>query len=210
LPFAFVQGYRIIAEFAVRSGLRRRPRSGEDLTMIWWIAGCALIALLLYVGVTFNELVAERNQVRAAWADIDVQLQRRHDLVPQLAATVKGYAEHELSTLSAITELRARAQAGGTIAQRGQIETKLAAQVTQLLALQERYPDLKASGNFLQLQRDLVDVEDHLQYARRFYNGAVRQYNTHIQHFPELLLAQPFGFRPQDFFQAEDREAVKL
>jgi LemA protein len=178
--------------------------------MTFWIAGCVLIALLLYVGVTFNELVAERNQVRAAWSDIDVQLQRRHDLVPQLAATVKGYAEHERSTLSAITELRTRAQSGGTIAQRGEIETELATHVTQLLALQERYPELKASGNFLQLQRDLVDVEDHLQYARRFYNGAVRQYNTHIQHFPELLLAAPFGFGPQDFFQAEDREAVKL
>jgi Uncharacterized conserved protein len=116
--------------------------------MIFWVAVCVAIALLLYVGVTFNEFVAERNQVRAAWADIDVQLQRRHDLVPQLAATVKGYAEHERSTLSAVTELRTRAQAGGTIAQRAQIETELAAQVTQLLALQERYPDLKASGNF--------------------------------------------------------------
>jgi LemA protein len=204
-----VERYRIIAQIAARSGHAAVAQMGET-RMIWWIAGCAVIALLLYIGMTFNELVAERNQVRAAWSDIDVQLQRRHDLVPQLAATVKGYAEHERSTLSAVTELRARAQAGGTIAQRGQIETELAAQVTQLLALQERYPDLKASGNFLQLQRDLVDVEDHLQYARRFYNGAVRQYNTHIQHFPELLLAGPFGFRAQDFFQAEDREAVRL
>jgi len=178
--------------------------------MIFWVAVCAAIALLLYVGVTFNELVAERNQVRAAWADIDVQLQRRHDLVPQLAATVKGYADYEKSTLSAIAELRTRAQAVGSVTERGKIESELGAQVTQLLALSERYPELKASGNFLQLQRDLVDVEDHLQYARRFYNGAVREYNTHIQHFPELLLAGPFGFRAQDFFQAEDREAVRL
>ena len=171
--------------------------------MILWIVGCVAIALLLYLAVTFNELVAQRNQVRAAWSDIDVQLQRRHDLIPQLAATVKGCADYERSTLSAVTELRARAQAGGSIAQRGEIESQLAAQVTQLLALQERYPDLKASGNFLQLQKDLVDVEDHLQFARRFYNGAVREYNTHIQHFPELLLAGPFGFRPSEFFQAE-------
>jgi LemA protein len=106
--------------------------------------------------------------------------------------------------------LRSRAQAGGSVAQRGQIETELAAQVTQLLALQERYPDLKASANFLQLQRDLVDVEDHLQYARRFYNGAVREYNTHMQHFPELLFAQPFGFSPAEFFQAENTEAVRV
>jgi LemA protein len=178
--------------------------------MALWIVGCVGIAALLYLGITFNELVVKRNQVRAAWADIDVQLQRRHDLIPQLAATVKGYADHEKSTLSAVTELRARAQAGGSVAQRGQIEGELGAQVTQLLALQERYPELKASENFLQLQRDLVDVEDHLQYARRFYNGAVREYNTQIQHFPELLFATAFGFAASDFFQAEDREAVKL
>jgi len=177
--------------------------------MMFWIAGCVLIALLLYVAITFNDLVAARNQVRAAWADIDVQLQRRHDLIPQLAATVKGYADHERSTLDAITELRGRAQAGGSIAQRAAVEAELAAQVTRLLALQERYPELKASGNFLQLQRDLVAVEDHLQYARRFYNGAVRVFNTHIEHFPELLLAAPLGFRAQDFFQADDREPVK-
>ena len=178
--------------------------------MIAWVVVCVVIALLLYAGVTFNELIAERNQVRAAWADIDVQLQRRHDLVPQLAATVKGYTDHERATLSAITELRTRAQAATSVAARAPIEAQIGAQATQLLALQERYPDLKASGNFLQLQRDLVEVEDHLQYARRFYNGAVRQFNTHIQHFPELLLAAPFGFRAQDFFQADDREAVKL
>lgn len=178
--------------------------------MIVWVAGFIVIALLLFIGVTFNELVRERNQVRAAWADIDVQLQRRHDLVPQLAATVKGYADYERATLTAVTELRTRAQAGGTVAQRGEIENQLSAQITQLLALQERYPELKASDNFLQLQRDLVDVEDHLQYARRFYNGAVRLYNTHIEHFPELLLARPFGFGPLDFFQAENTEAVKI
>jgi LemA protein len=178
--------------------------------MALWIFGCVLIALLLYVAVTFNDLVAARNQVRAAWADIDVQLQRRHDLIPQLAATVKGYADHERSTLDALTGLRGRAQAGGSIAQRGEIEAAVAAGVARILALQENYPDLKASGNFLQLQRDLVDVEDHLQYARRFYNGAVRDYNTRIQHFPDLLLAGPFGFRPSEFFQAENTEAVKL
>lgn len=178
--------------------------------MILWVVGFAAIALALFVGVTFNELVVERNQVRAAWADIDVQLQRRHDLVPQLAATVKGYADYEKATLTAVTELRARAQAGGTVAQRGEIESQLSSNITRLLALSERYPELKASQNFLQLQHDLVDVEDHLQYARRFYNGAVRQYNTQIQQFPNLLLAKPFGFGPLDYFQAENTEAVKV
>lgn len=177
--------------------------------MLLWIAGCALIALLIYVVVTFNELVAARNQVRAAWADIDVQLQRRHDLIPQLEATVKGYAAYEKATLSAITELRARAEGIGSIEERGRIERQLAASITRVLALQERYPELKASENFLQLQRDLVAVEDHLQYARRFYNGAVRDYNTRIQHFPDLLLAQPFGFAASEFFQAENTEAPR-
>jgi LemA protein len=177
--------------------------------MLFWIVGCALIALLLYVAITFNELIAERNQVRAAWSDIDVQLQRRHDLIPQLAATVKGYADHERTVLSAVTELRSRAQAEASIMQRGRIETDLAGHVTQLLALQERYPELKASENFLQLQRDLVAVEDHLQYARRFYNGAVRDYNTHTQHFPDLLLAAPFGFKLAEFFQAGDTGTVQ-
>src|SRR5262249_20708716 len=137
MAFACRWACRIIAE--LRREIRAAPLRG-DLPMLAWIAGCALIALLLYIAITFNELVAERNQVRAAWSDIDVQLQRRHDLVPQLAATVKGYADHERTTLSAVTELRARAQAGGSIAQRGRIESELAAQVTQLLALQERYP----------------------------------------------------------------------
>jgi len=175
---------------------------------MFWIAGCVLIALLLYVAITFNDLVAARNQVRAAWADIDVQLQRRHDLIPQLAATVKGYADHERSTLDAITELRGRAQAGGSIAQRGAIETALAAGVTRILALQESYPDLKASANFLQLQRDLVAVEDHLQYARRFYNGAVRDLNTKIETFPALILARALAFKPAEFFKSgADQEA---
>ena len=178
--------------------------------MVFWVIGCAALALALYSGVGFNELIVARNQVRAAWADIDVQLQRRHDLVPQLVAAVKGYADHEHDTLAAITQLRTQAQASASVAQRGAVEADLAGRVTQVLALQERYPELKASTNFLQLQRDLVNVEDHLQFARRFYNGAVRQYNTRIQRFPDLLLARLFAFRAADYFQAEDRDAVKL
>ncbi len=178
--------------------------------MTLWVLICVAIAALAFVAITFNELVGERNQVRAAWADIDVQLQRRHDLVPQLAAAVKGYADHERNTLTAVTELRAAAQAGGTIAQRAQLEQNLAEQITRLVALKENYPELKASENFLKLQHDLVDIEDHLQFARRFYNGAVRLFNTHIENFPALLIAKPFGFREQDFFQAENTEAVKL
>ena len=177
--------------------------------LVWWIGAVALV-LVAAIVILFNELVAARNQVRAAWSDIDVQLTRRHDLVPQLVTAVQGYASYERATLTTLTELRSRAVSAASLADKAAAEGELGKQIDRILALQERYPDLKASDNFLALQRDLVEIEDHLQYARRFYNGAVRKYNTHIQHFPELLLAGPFGFRAQDFFQAEDREAVRL
>jgi LemA protein len=173
-----------------------------------WAAICVAIALLAFVVVTFNGLVVARNRVRTAWADIDVQLQRRYDLVPQLAAAVTGYAEHERSTLAAISALRVRAQQGASIAQRGELESGLTMQITRLLALQESYPALKASENFLQLQRDLVAIEDRLQDARRAYNDCVREYNTQIEQFPDVLLSRPFGFRAMDFFQAENTDRV--
>lgn len=175
-----------------------------------WFAGFALIALLAFSAVTFNELVLARNGVRKAWSDVDVQLQRRHDLVPQLVGVVKGYAEHERDTLDAVAQSRARAQASHSIATREQAETELAGQLTRVLALQENYPDLKASGNFLQLQRDLVETEDRLQSARNAYNEAVRSYNVQIQNFPEFLLARLFGFREAEFFQAQDRAAASV
>lgn len=175
-----------------------------------WFAVCVLIALLGFAVVTFNELVMARNRARTAWADIDVQLQRRHDLIPQLAATVKGYAAYEQATLKAVIELRTRAQATASVEQRGQVEGELGTQVAQLLALQERYPELKASANFLQLQHDLVDTEDRLQAARSAYNEAARVYNTQIETFPDALLARPFGFGKIEYFQAEDRQPVKV
>ena len=178
--------------------------------MLSWFAGFALIALLAFVAITFNELVVARNGVRKAWSDIDVQLQRRHDLVPQLVAVVKGYAEHERNTLDAVAQSRAQAQATHSIATREQAETELAGRLARVLALQENYPDLKASTNFLQLQSELVDTEDRLQAARNAYNEAVRSYNVQIQNFPEFLLARPFGFRDAEFFQAQDRAPVSV
>ena len=164
----------------------------------------ALLALAVVALLLFNRLVRLRNQVRTAWADIDVQLQRRHDLVPQLVAAVKGYAGHEHALLAAVTELRARAMATPEPARLGAIEGSLQSALGKLVLLAEAYPDLKASGNFLQLQRDLVDVEDHLQFARRFYNGAVRDYNDATQRFPDLLLANAFRFEPSAFFETDD------
>jgi LemA protein len=168
-----------------------------------WVAVCLLIALLGFAVVPFNELVLARNRARTAWSDIDVQLQRRHDLIPQLAATVKGYAAYEQATLTALTELRSRAQSTTSVQQRGQVEGELGTHVAQLLALQERYPELKASANFLQLQHDLVDTEDRLQAARSTYNETARIYNTQIESFPDALLARPFGFGRIEYFQTD-------
>lgn len=169
-----------------------------------------VVGIVLLVGVViFNRLVADRNQMRAAWSDIDVQLMRRHDLTPQLVTAVKAYASHERDTLQTITELRVRTQAAAGLADRARLEDQLRSQIERLLALQESYPDLKASENFMQLSRDLVAIEDHLQYARRFYNGAVRQLNTRIEHFPDLIVARAAGFQRGEFFEAnaEQRNA---
>lgn len=178
--------------------------------------GTVLIVLLLVAGIwavlAFNGLVKLRNQVRTAWADIDVQLKRRHDLIPQLVSAVKGYAGYERNVLTSVTELRAQAMAQKSPALLGQTETALQKGVMQILALEEAYPDLKSNQNFLQLQRDLVEVENNLQYARRFYNGAVRDYNTTIERFPGMLVAHAGGFAPDEFFSAEEdeRSVVKV
>jgi LemA protein len=176
--------------------------------------GTLVIAILLLPGLwavfAFNSLVKLRNRVRTAWADIDVQLKRRHDLIPQLVAAVKGYAGFERGVLTSVTELRAQAMAQNDPAQLGQTETELQKGVMQILALKEAYPELKANQNFLQLQRDLVEVEDNLQYARRFYNGAVRDYNTSIERFPGLLVAHVGGFTPDQFFSAEEDERSQV
>ena len=171
-----------------------------------------VVAVVVWALLAFNRLVRLRNQVRTAWADIDVQLQRRHDLVPQLVAAVKGYTGHESALLQAVTALRTQALTQSAPAQRGNVEAELEQAVGRLIALKEAYPDLKASSNFMQLQRDLVDVEEQLQYARRFYNGAVRDLNNGVQRVPDVVVARGFGFAEAEFFQtAEDqRAAVKV
>ncbi|WP_027080531.1 LemA family protein [Luteimonas mephitis] len=170
------------------------------------------VALLAWAMMLFNRLVRLRNQVRTAWADIDVQLTRRHDLVPALVAAVKGYASHEGALLEAVTTLRAQATAERAPGRLGDVEGQLEHALGRLVALKEAYPDLKANQNFSQLQRDLVEVEESLQYARRFYNGAVRDYNDAVQRVPDLLVARSCGFNAAEFFQADEaqRAAVKV
>ena len=175
--------------------------------LVWWIGAIAIVVVAAVVFV-FNDLIAARNQVRAAWSDIDVQLTRRHDLVPQLVAAVQGYASYERATLTTLTELRTRGVSAASLGDKAEIEGELGRQIDRILALQERYPDLKASQNFLALQNDLVAIEDHLQYARRFYNGAVRDFNTKIETFPSLMVARAMAFRPAEFFRSgSDQEA---
>ena len=179
------------------------------MTIVWLLVG---LAVVIWAVVVFNRLVRLRNQTRAAWADIDVQLKRRHDLVPQLVAAVKGYASHERSTLERVTELRTQAVALQSPFRLGEIESALEQALASVMILQEAYPNLKANETFLQLQRDLVEVEDHLQYARRFYNGSVRDYHNSIQRVPDVAIARAFGFGPAEFYQAsaEDRPVVPV
>ncbi len=182
--------------------------------MTVWFVTALVVALPLWGVLVYNRLVRLRNQARTAWADIDVQLARRHDLVPQRVAAVKGYAGHEKALLEAVTQLRAEALAEKSPARLGEVESALEQAMGRLLALQEAYPELKASDNFLALQRDLVEVENHLQYARRFYNGAVRDYNNAVQRVPDLGVARTFAFASGEFYQAETEQrsgvAVKL
>ena len=152
----------------------------------------------------FNSGVRLRNRAREAFSGIDVQLKRRHELVPNLVRVVGAYARHEREALEEVTRLRGAAEAAGTMPERERSERGLDQGLVRLLALVERYPDLKADANFRRLQDDLVEVEDHLQYARRYYNGAVRDFNTRIEQFPASLLASFARWRPLDFFQVTE------
>jgi len=171
----------------------------------------AAVFLVAVLGVTiYNRLVRSRNRVDGAWSDIDVQLQRRHDLVPQLVKAVDQYAKYERATLEAITELRQEAMEAADPITKGIAEEKLSAGIGKLIALAESYPDLKANENFLELQRQLVETEDYLQFARRYYNGSVRDYNTLVSSVPSNVVAGSFGFFPREFFQKTSDEAANV
>ncbi len=167
-----------------------------------------VIAALLLAG-TYNRLVGLRQRANQAFADIDVQLQQRHDLVPNLVETVKGYATHEKSTLEAVTNARAAATSAGTVEQKVQAENALTGALRQLFAVAEAYPDLKANQGFLRLQDELADIENKLAAARRFFNNAVGEYNASIQQFPAVLIAGATGFTARTFFDVgADRATV--
>jgi LemA protein len=175
-----------------------------------WIVLGVIVALVLWVIVIYNQLVAMRQRVNQSFADIDVQLKQRHDLIPNLVETVKGYAAHERGTLEAVVQARNAAMAAHGPAQQAAAENILTGALRQLFALAEAYPDLKANQNFQQLQAELSDIENKLAAARRFFNSAVQEYNTGIQQFPAALFAATLGFTPRTFFDvAEDRPRLE-
>jgi LemA protein len=181
---------------------------------VWIIVGIIVILIFVFIGI-FNGLVRLRNQVKNAWAQIDVQLKRRHDLIPNLVETVKGYMKHERETMEAVTKARNLAQqvASAGPGERAKAEGELSSALSRLLAVAERYPDLKASQNFMALQEELTSTENKISFSRQFYNDSVMTYNNKTQMFPSNVVANMAGFKPGEFFEvtvAAEREAPKV
>jgi LemA protein len=175
-----------------------------------WIVLGVIVVFLLWIIMIYNQLVAMRQRVNQSFADVDVQLKQRHDLIPNLVETVKGYAAHERGTLEAVVQARNTAMAAHGPAQQAAAENMLSGALRQLFALAEAYPDLKANQNFQQLQSELSDIENKLAAARRFFNNAVQEYNTGIQQFPAALFAAMLGFTERTFFDVgEDRPQLE-
>jgi LemA protein len=172
-----------------------------------------VVLVLASLAFIYNTLVARRNRIEEAWSDIEVQMKRRFDLIPNAVETVKGYAAHEKGVLENVTKARTQAMGAQTPQEHAQAENMLTSTLKTLFAVAENYPDLKANTNFLDLQRELADTENKIQAARRFYNGNVRDYNTLLESFPTNLIGGSFGFRKREFFDLEEeaaREPVKV
>ena len=167
-----------------------------------------VVAVLVWAAIAFNLLIRDRNRVAQAWSDVDVQLLRRHDLIPRLVEMVKGYAGYERALLTSLAELRGQSTSADSARRAREVEKTVSSGVHRLVALVEAYPDLKASENFRDLQNKLVDTENQIQFARRYYNGAVNLFNNRIQRFPDMLIANTFGFKPAEFFDLEDPKAA--
>ena len=171
---------------------------------MWVLIIVIVLAGLILIGL-YNSLVSSRNRVQEAWSDIEVQLKRRYDLIPNLVETVKGYTKQESSVLENVTKARTLAMNAGSMQERLKDENMLSGALKSLFAVSESYPDLKSSQNFMQLQGDLTDTEDKIQAARRFYNGNVRDFNTKIQTFPGNVIASMFGFAKSEFFDIDEK-----
>ena len=179
---------------------------------MWWIILIIIVLILLYIGSTYNKLVVLRNRVKDQWTQIDVQLKRRFDLIPNLVETVKGYASHEKDTLEAVVKARNEYLSSDTPEGKMEANNDLNKVVTKLFALAESYPELKADTSFRELQSTLTETEDKISYARQFYNDVVMKYNNKVEVFPSNIVAGMFGFKTNAYFNAteEERENVKV
>jgi len=178
-----------------------------------WVLIIVVAAIIFWLIGVYNSLIKQRNQTDEAWSDIDVQLKRRYDLIPNLVETVKGYAKHERELFENVTKARSVAMGAQSVEEKGKAENMLAGTLKSLFAVAENYPDLKANQNFLKLQDELSDTENKIQASRRFYNGNVRDFNTKIQVFPNNMLAGMMGFKKYEFFEIEEaaeKEPVKV
>jgi LemA protein len=182
------------------------------MSNIIWIVIAVIAAIVLWIISAYNKLITLRNRTDEAWSDIDVQLKRRYDLIPNLVETVKGYATHESGVFQKVTEARSKAMQATGMTDKAEAENALSQTLKSLFAVSENYPDLKASQNFLQLQDELSDTENKIQAARRFYNGNVRDFNTTLQVFPTNMIAGMLKFVAKQFFEAvgEEKENVKV
>ena len=167
------------------------------------------IVLAIVAAVLYNDLVKLRQNVKNAWSQIDVQLQRRYDLIPNLVETVKGYMEHENATLTKVTDLRNAWANASTLAEKARIDNQLSSAIKTIFAVSENYPELKANQNFIQLQQELTNTEDKLSFSRQFYNDSVTKYNTKIELVPSNLIASMFHFKPEELFKIDSEEAKK-
>lgn len=184
----------------------------NSINPAWIIIGAIVLILIIAVGI-YNALVQLKNKVEEAWADIETQLKRRYDLIPNIVESVKGYAKHEKNTFEEVTKARNIAMKAQTAEDKARAENMLTDTLKSLFALSENYPELKANQNFLDLQQTLKEIEEHLQLSRRYYNATVRDFNTKIEVFPDNIFAGIFGFKKRTFFEVEratERENTKV
>ena len=180
------------------------------MSTLMWIVLAVIAATIIWLVAVYNGLIRLKTQTEEAWSDIDVQLKRRYDLIPNLIDTVKGYATHERELLENVTKARTNAMNAGTAAEKGEAENMLTDTLKSLFAVAENYPDLKASANFAKLQDELSDTENKIQAARRFYNGNVRDFNIKLQVFPTNIIAKQLGFTKRDFFEIADEKEKEV
>jgi LemA protein len=169
-----------------------------------WISVTLFSLAIFFLVTSYNKLVRDRNRVFSGWSDIEVQLQRRHALIPKLVAAIRQYADYEQATLQTLTELRSRAKQSTDISERSELENHLSQSLFSVIAVVEDYPDLKSNQNFLDLQQQISEIEQAIHFARRYYNGAVNNWNTRLQTFPDIIVARLFRFKPAEYFEYKE------